>query len=80
MPDVHIGSVFNLYGSWKLHPKYGLQFYFQDCIETLPAAIQGLKNELKSKTSALSELRKSLIAGMSKKKSETLCFSFSLIT
>ena len=48
MPHVHIGSVFNLYGSWKLHPKYGWQFSFQQCIETLPATILGLKNYLAS--------------------------------
>ena len=48
MPYVHIGSVFILYGSWKLHPKYGWQFSFQQCIETMPATILGLKNYLAS--------------------------------
>ena len=48
MPYVHIGSVFFLYGSWKLHPKYGWQFSFLQCIETLPATILGLKNYLSS--------------------------------
>lgn len=48
MPDVHIGGVFNLYGSWKVHPKYGQQFSFQQCEETLPATINGLKKYLGS--------------------------------
>lgn len=48
MPDVHIGSVFNLYGSWKIHPKYGQQFSFQECEETMPATIHGLKKYLGS--------------------------------
>ena len=48
MPYAHIGSVFILYGSWKLHSKYGWQFSFQQCIETMPATILGLKNYLAS--------------------------------
>ena len=48
LPHAHIGSVFYLYGSWKLHPKYGWQFSFQQCIETMPATILGLKNYLAS--------------------------------
>lgn len=48
MPNVHIGSVFNLYGFWKVHPKYGMQFSFQECEETLAATINGIKKYLGS--------------------------------
>ena len=48
MPGVHVGSVFNLYGSWKVNPKYGQQFCFQKCEETLPATIGGLQKYLGS--------------------------------
>ncbi|MBQ7193168.1 MAG: ATP-dependent RecD-like DNA helicase [Synergistaceae bacterium] len=48
MPGVHVGSVFNLYGSWKVNPKYGQQFCFQKCEETLPATISGLQKYLGS--------------------------------
>ena len=48
MPDVHVGSVFNLFGFWKVNPKYGKQFCFQECEETLPATINGLKKYLGS--------------------------------
>lgn len=46
MPDVPIGSVFNLYDSWKVHSKYGQRFSFQQCEEILPATIHGLKKYL----------------------------------
>ena len=42
MPAVHVGSVFNLYGSWKVHPRFGYEFAFQECEETLPATVEGL--------------------------------------
>ncbi len=48
MPAVHVGSVFYLYGSWKVHPRFGEQFAFQECEETLPATIEGIKNYLAS--------------------------------
>ena len=48
MPEAHVGSVFNLYGFWKVDPKYGRQFMFQKCEETLPATINGIKNYLGS--------------------------------
>lgn len=48
MPGVHVGSVFNLYGSWKVNPKYGQQFCFQKCEETLPATVTGLQKYLGS--------------------------------
>ena len=48
MPSVHVGSVFNLFGFWKVHPKYGQQFQFQECEETLPATINGMKKYLGS--------------------------------
>ena len=48
MPAVRVGSVFNLYGSWKVHQRFGYEFAFQDCEETLPATIEGIKNYLAS--------------------------------
>ena len=48
MPEAHVGSVFNLYGVWKNDPKYGQQFIFQRCEETLPATINGIQKYLGS--------------------------------
>ena len=48
MPEAHVGSVFNLYGYWKNDPKYGQQFCFQRCEETLPATIHGIQKYLGS--------------------------------
>ena len=48
MPEAHVGSVFNLYGFWKVDPKYGQQFVFQNCEETMPATINGIKKYLGS--------------------------------
>lgn len=48
MPEVLVGSVFNLYGYWKVDPKWGHQFYFQKCEETFPATIHGIKKYLGS--------------------------------
>ena len=48
MPNIHIGSIFNLYGFWKFHPKYGRQFCFQVCEETLPTTTNGIKKYLGS--------------------------------
>ena len=48
MPEAHVGSVFNLYGFWKNDPKYGQQFCFQKCEETLPATINGIQKYLGS--------------------------------
>ena len=48
MPEAHVGSVFNLYGYWKNDPKYGQQFCFQKCEETLPATINGIQKYLGS--------------------------------
>ncbi len=42
MPEVHIGSMFNLYGSWYVNPKYGNEFRFQKCEEVLPATVNGI--------------------------------------
>ena len=46
IPEAHVGSVFNLYGYWKNDPKYGQQFCFQRCEETLPATIHGIQKYL----------------------------------
>ena len=48
MPEAHAGASFNLYGFWKVDPKYGRQFVFQKFEETLPATINGIKKYLGS--------------------------------
>ncbi|MBQ3458231.1 MAG: hypothetical protein IJG30_04640 [Synergistaceae bacterium] len=48
MPEPHVGACFNLYGFWKVDPKYGQQFVFQKCEETMPATINGIKKYLGS--------------------------------
>ena len=46
MPEVHIGSMFNLYGSWKNNPKYGQEFCFQKYEEVLPATANAIEKYL----------------------------------
>ena len=48
MPDVKVGAVFDLYGEWKFHSKFGKQFSFQRCEESLPATVNGIKKYLGS--------------------------------
>ena len=48
MPDVHVGSVLSLGGSWKLDAKYGRQFSVDTCEETLPATVVGIEKYLGS--------------------------------
>ncbi len=48
MPDVKVGAVFDLYGEWKFHSKFGHQFSFQRCEESLPATVNGIKKYLGS--------------------------------
>ena len=39
MPDVHVGSVLSLGGTWKVDGKYGKQFSVENFEETLPATV-----------------------------------------
>lgn len=48
MPEVHVGAVFNLHGEWKNDPRYGLQFVFDGCEETLPVTANGIEKYLGS--------------------------------
>ena len=48
MPDVHVGSVLTLEGSWRVDPKYGRQFSAERCEETLPATVYGIEKYLGS--------------------------------
>ena len=48
MAEPHTGAIFNFYGFWKVDPKYGRQFIFQKCEETLPATVNGIKKYLGS--------------------------------
>ncbi len=48
MPEVHVGSVLLLGGSWKMDPKYGRQFSVQTFEETLPASAYGIEKYLGS--------------------------------
>ena len=48
MPDVHVGSVLYLGGSWKIDGKYGRQFSMETFEETLPATVYGIEKYLGS--------------------------------
>ncbi|MCR4907450.1 MAG: ATP-dependent RecD-like DNA helicase, partial [Lachnospiraceae bacterium] len=48
MPDVHVGSVLSLGGSWKVDKKYGRQFVMETFEETLPATVYGIEKYLGS--------------------------------
>ena len=48
MPEVHVGSVLNMGGSWRIDPKYGRQFSMETFEETLPATIFGIEKYLGS--------------------------------
>ena len=48
MPDVHIGSVLALTGTWRLDAKYGRQFSMETFEETLPATVYGIEKYLGS--------------------------------
>jgi len=48
MPDVHVGSVLSLCGSWKVDKKYGRQFSMETFEETLPATVYGIEKYLGS--------------------------------
>ena len=48
MPDVHVGSVLSLGGSWRVDAKYGRQFSMETFEETLPATVYGIEKYLGS--------------------------------
>lgn len=48
MPEVHIGSVLYMGGSWRVDPKYGRQFSLETFEETLPATVYGIEKYLGS--------------------------------
>ncbi|MBQ9345948.1 MAG: ATP-dependent RecD-like DNA helicase [Oscillibacter sp.] len=48
MPEVHVGSVLALGGSWKVDAKYGRQFSADTFEETLPATVFGIEKYLGS--------------------------------
>ena len=48
MPEVHVGSVLNLTGNWRIDPKYGQQFQIITFEETLPATVYGIEKYLGS--------------------------------
>ncbi|MBR4575971.1 MAG: ATP-dependent RecD-like DNA helicase [Clostridia bacterium] len=48
MPDVHVGSVLSLTGSWRVDPRYGRQFSVDSFEETLPATAYGIEKYLGS--------------------------------
>ena len=48
MPDVHVGSVLSLGGSWRVDAKYGRQFSVETFEETLPATVFGIEKYLGS--------------------------------
>lgn len=48
MPEIHVGSVLSLDGSWKMDAKYGRQFSVERFEETLPATVYGIEKYLGS--------------------------------
>ncbi len=48
MPDVHVGSVLYLGGSWRIDGRYGRQFAMETFEETLPATVYGIEKYLGS--------------------------------
>ena len=48
MPEVHVGSVLIMGGSWRIDPKYGRQFSMDTFEETLPATVFGIEKYLGS--------------------------------
>ena len=48
MPEVHVGSVLALEGSWRVDAKYGRQFTAETFEETLPATVYGIEKYLGS--------------------------------
>ena len=48
LPEVHVGSVLSMEGSWRVEPKYGRQFSIEQCEETLPATVYGIEKYLGS--------------------------------
>lgn len=48
MPEVHVGSVLTLTGTWKMDAKYGRQFSMESFQETLPATVFGIEKYLGS--------------------------------
>jgi len=48
MPEVHVGSVLSLGGTWKNDAKYGKQFVAETFEETLPATVYGIEKYLGS--------------------------------
>ena len=48
MPEVHVGSVLEIGGSWKVDAKYGRQFALETYEETLPATAYGMEKYLGS--------------------------------
>ena len=48
MPEVHVGSVLQLTGSWRIDAKYGRQFSIESFEETLPATVYGIEKYLGS--------------------------------
>ena len=48
MPEVHVGSVLTLEGSWRVDSTYGRQFSVESFEETLPATVYGIEKYLGS--------------------------------
>lgn len=48
MPEVHVGSVLQLTGNWRIDAKYGRQFSIESFEEALPATVYGIEKYLGS--------------------------------
>ena len=48
LPEVHVGSVLELAGGWRIDAKYGRQFSIESYSETMPATAYGIEKYLGS--------------------------------
>ena len=48
MPEIHVGAVLSLTGTWKVDARYGRQFSIETFEETLPATVYGIEKYLGS--------------------------------
>ncbi|HEX9014216.1 MAG TPA: helix-hairpin-helix domain-containing protein, partial [Anaerolineaceae bacterium] len=48
LPEISPGEYLRLSGRWENHPQHGLQFTAQNCEQTLPATVEGIRRYLGS--------------------------------
>ena len=46
LPEVNPGEWLKLTGQWLMHPKHGRQFQVEQCEQSVPASVEGIKRYL----------------------------------